>query len=328
MVSSDGHNVYVVNDAVSAAPPSQTSVSEFSRDPSTGALTHIGCLSTASEGSGTVVPSSMLGLQDLVITPDGRHAYGVAYPGSAEGAVVVFSRAPATGALTYGSCYGQSGGCMSTRPGTHIPLGLAVSPGETQMYVSYGNGPGTNNISTYSVDRASGSLTFAGCIANSLPSCSPSPDEFYDNGQLLRSADGRDLYVMDNADAIAAYARDPAPGVLTYAGCYSWPGRTGFGGNCTNTAAGLFYSTDMTLSPDGSQLYAVSWGNNPWSGGSLGDYGGGVVDQFRRVASIAVATAPRQSSPSLPTSPQAASRLTSARPYITAGRTAQAARSQ
>ncbi|HEY6397961.1 MAG TPA: beta-propeller fold lactonase family protein, partial [Solirubrobacteraceae bacterium] len=294
VISSDGHYVYVVNDSPSADPPAQTSVSEFSRDPATGALTHIGCLSTVSEGSCTVVPSNMLGLQDLVISPDGRHAYGAAYPRSTDGAVIVFSRAPTTGALTYGSCYGQSGGCISTRPGSHIPLAVAITPDGTQMYVSYGNSAGTNNISAYSVDRTSGSLTFAGCIANSLPSCSPSPDEFYDNGQLLPSADGRDLYVMDNAEAIAAYARDPATGVLTYAGCYSWPGRTGFGGHCTNTAAGLFYSTDMTLSPDGGQLYAVSLGNNPWSGpgGSLADTGGGVVDQFRRVASIAAATAP------------------------------------
>jgi hypothetical protein len=98
---------------------------------------------------------------------------------------------------------------------------------------------------------------------------------------------------MDNAEAIAEYARDPATGVLGYVGCYSWPGRTGYGGACTNTAAGLFYSQDMAMSPTGAELYAVSWGNNPWApGGSLANNGGGVVDEFARGADVAVSTPP------------------------------------
>jgi hypothetical protein len=292
--SPHGNNVYVINNNQQGAPGTVSSISEFSRAPGTGALTHIGCLDTASEGSCTLVPSSMIGLSTLVISSDGRLAFGAAYAGvSSHGAIVVFSRNPASGALTYVRCYGPGSGCISIQPHSTIPLSVAISPGASQLYVSYGDQPASNNISTYSIDSTTGALTFAGCIANALPSCSPSPDQFYDNAQLLPSPDGRDLYVMDNGEAIAEYARDPATGVLGYVGCYSWPGRTGYGGACTNTAAGLFYSLDMAMSPTGSALYAVSWGNNPWSAASgLADNGGGVVDEFARVADVAVSTPP------------------------------------
>ncbi|MGI8573186.1 MAG: lactonase family protein [Solirubrobacteraceae bacterium] len=292
LTSPDGHNVYVINHQ-QAAPSTVSSISEFSRAAGTGTLTHTGCLDTASEGSCTLVPGSMVGLRGLVISPNGRFAVGAAYPGGpAGGAVVEFSRDAASGALSYARCYGPGSGCISIQPHSTIPLSVAISPDASQLYVSYGDQATSNNISTYSIDSTTGALTFAGCIANALPSCSPSPDQFYDNAQLLPSPDGRDLYVMDNGEAIAEYGRDPATGVLSYVGCYSWPGRTGYGGACTNSAAGLFYSLDMVMSPSGSALYAVSWGNNPWSGpgGSLADNGGGVVDAFSRAADVVART--------------------------------------
>ena len=293
--SPDGSSVYVIGDNALASPTYQTSLSEFSRDPVTGALTHLGCLDTASAGPCTEVPTSMLGLRQLFVSPDGRHAYGVAYSSGSNGAVILFSRDTTTGALTYDRCYGQSGGCIAVVPHSHIPLSVSISSDGTQLYVSYGDSVSFNNISTYSVAPATGGLTFAGCIANGLAMCASSSDQFYDNGQLLPSPDGRDLYVSDNGDGISEYARDPATGVLSYVGCYSYVGavRQGpFFTSCTNTAPGLYYSQDMAISPNGSALYLPSWGNNPWSSGSLGNYGGGVVDEFSRVADVAASTPP------------------------------------
>ncbi len=182
-ISRDGTSLY-------SSSPKTSSVAEFRRDPTTGALTYSGCV-TGEYGRGTgpgdpctPIPtavdvgfdSGMWLIKQLQISRDGRSLYGLA---RGDDAVDSFSRDPATGALTYSGCVtgssdlaediGNPNPC-STLPGAAPhgdgsglgqPAALALDPRGRSLVVASSK---DSALSRFARNPTSGSLRFKGCL--------------------------------------------------------------------------------------------------------------------------------------------------------------------
>jgi 6-phosphogluconolactonase (cycloisomerase 2 family) len=93
-VSLDGTNVYVAAETGDA-------VAVFSRDQTTGALTQLpgsaGCVSETGSGGACADGTALDGMRSVAVSPDGKSVYAASFY---SGAVAIFSRDEATGALT------------------------------------------------------------------------------------------------------------------------------------------------------------------------------------------------------------------------------------
>jgi DNA-binding beta-propeller fold protein YncE len=290
-VSPDGRNVYVTSYPLGGAP---NGLASFSRNPVTGALTQLpgttGCMTpdgSSAAGPGTCTAVAALGNgdgHDFVISPDGKFAY---VAGAHSDAIVLFSRDPATGALTQlpgpAGCITADG---SSPAGAHTcqamanltgPFSATMSPDGRSLYVIDFEST-TAGIDVFARDFTSGALSEVQCLfdAPAPTGCDTARDVGGSQGIVI-SADG--LHAFSNVpDGISSLNRDPATGRLTQAsgsaGCISDDG-TDDQGNAT-CATGRFLEGlySMAISPDGHMLYATA-------GDGLGT--GGVV--FARVAS-------------------------------------------
>lgn len=184
-ISPDGSSLY-------ASSPGRGAVAEFSRDAATGALDFIGCIGSATRGSGPNDPCSLIptageipseggiwGLKDLVVSADGRNVYGVA--GDDE-SIVQFSRDLTTGALSYMGCItgnssiGEFGDgkppCTEIpgaskqgfRSGLLGPVDIALSPDGRRAFVA---ARGDNSIAVFARTPITGALSWKGCLTNS-----------------------------------------------------------------------------------------------------------------------------------------------------------------
>jgi 6-phosphogluconolactonase (cycloisomerase 2 family) len=183
-ISRDGRSLYT-------SAPVISSVAEFRRDPTTGALTYSGCI-TGDYGRGTgpgdpctPIPtaqeegfdSGMWLIKQLQISRDGRSLYGLS---RGDNAVDSFSRDPATGALAYSGCItgnGTLGGEITSteNPCTPVPgaqpggegsglsrpAALALDPSGRSLVVASAR---DSALSRFARDPASGGLTFKGCL--------------------------------------------------------------------------------------------------------------------------------------------------------------------
>jgi 6-phosphogluconolactonase (cycloisomerase 2 family) len=279
-VSADGASVYAV-------AANDDAVAQFGRDPATGVLTYVGCISgriettactqlpaASSQGdnSGIDFPAS------LAISADGKSVYVGSYN---DDGVVRFNRDPATGALTYAGCLtGETevAACVkipgaasaATDTGLDFLQDVAVSADGSSVYtVSQSD----DAVARFTRDPATGALTFAGCISGKteaacvhIPAAaSGGAKSGLDNiNYLAVSGDGKSLYTGSNDDsAIAGFNRDPASGALTYAscitgatqttGCAPIPGATADGSN-----SGFYRLGAIDVSADGRSVYAAA----------------------------------------------------------------------
>jgi len=248
-VSPDGASLY-------ATASSDTSISAFSRDPATGALTPQGCFTGETQSSPPCTQissvtsfggnSGMSGAQAAAVSPDGTSVYATA---QTDDAVVRFDRDPSTGALTYQGCItGEtesgpaapppgSGACaeIPTAASSGIDSGLddpqSIAVTNTSLYVA---ARGDDAVARF--DRApSGALTYQGCqsaetqtgpagtMACTLVTGASSigADSGLDFLQTVAlSPDGSSLYTASQSDsAVGRFDRDTGSGVLTYQGC-------------------------------------------------------------------------------------------------------------
>ena len=115
-VSPDGTNVYVVGGVEGHVAESFGVVAILKRDPTTGEVTDVGCLSSdGTDGrdgaSGICTPTaSLLGADGVTVAPDGRTVFVTA---SSSASIVAFAREPATGGLSRLGCLQ-----VTPRPGT------------------------------------------------------------------------------------------------------------------------------------------------------------------------------------------------------------------
>lgn len=244
VLTADGRFVFVVGAA-------DASVLRFARDPTTGVLTYLGCLTgeTATVGACSALPSTGPGglgsglaqPRWLTIGPEGRTLYAVA---TGDTAIARFSLDPSNGAFSFLDCVtGDSslGACSPIPSATAAGVdsgfrdarALAISPDGASLYLATGN---DHAISTFARDRETGALTYRDCLTTDTAvapgtgtgACTALGTPLADGANtgldgmrsMLISADGRSLYVASQFDhAVAEFDRDLVSGDLAFSGC-------------------------------------------------------------------------------------------------------------
>jgi len=175
-VSPDGKSVYAASNSVTA----------FSRNPTTGALSFI---ETERNGGGS---------SDVAVSPDGKSVYV-----SGSDSVAVFTRNATSGALSFVELEGLKGF-------PPVLQGLAVSPDGKHLYVSEYEGNNTygyGGVLVYSRNSTNGALTLV--EKHEGPSLDGAEE-------VAISRDGKSAYVPAyEADALNVFRRNATTGRLT-----------------------------------------------------------------------------------------------------------------
>ena len=198
------------------------------------------------------------------VSPDGRNVYVAGGVGS-NGAMAILARSRLTGRLTTlplrRGCvhvYRGSARCVGVRA-LETPSSIAVSPDGRNVYVA----ASSNSAVTTFARRADGSVSQpagrAACSSGYGGPCARAVTLAHPTSVAL-SPDGRSLYAVGNS-SIVVLARNPANGRLTQpagaAGCVNVRGASG----CTRVNAGSrIYRGQVTVSPDGRNVYAATGG--------------------------------------------------------------------
>jgi 6-phosphogluconolactonase (cycloisomerase 2 family) len=208
-VSSDGRNAYVADDFGGA-------ISEFSRDPATGALSQLpgdgACIKDSANAPGyTDCPTStpnLNGVFSVAVAPDGKNAYSGSDGGDA---ISAFDRDPRSGALHPmpgpARCISnndapESTKCDVTGNGLLGAEMVTISRDGHTVYVAAFHGMA---VAAFSRDTGSGALTQlpggAGCLADrraeqhTSTRCDATTDGLYQPRMVALSPDGRNGYV-------------------------------------------------------------------------------------------------------------------------------------
>lgn len=229
-VSPDGRSVY-------AGATGDAAVARFDRDPETGALSYVSCLSGNSDlapgGNGACfqvahataggAKSGLAALSSLAVSPDGGHLYAT----SDEGAIAAFGRGGG-GSIAYQGCL--TGSTMLGPGGSDACAEIPTATADEN-----GAGSGIGLLSGFAI-----------------------------------SPGGDAVYAYSHLDAAVARFQPTSVG-LAYRGCLSGDAQLGEAGVCATipsaTASGLDSGiaagiapapAALVLSPDGSSLYAAA----------------------------------------------------------------------
>jgi hypothetical protein len=233
-ISPDGRSLYLVSGSFHGSV-----IARFSREPLTGALTYVDCLTGDTEPSPTGVLSCALipgathggygsGLNEptgVVASANGRYLYVTA---GLDQTLATFARDPATGAI-------QFAGCLSTNDKTsrckHLSIGRWGFEGLSEPLLSpdgrflYAGASRAGTIDTFRID-ASGTPTFVGCLGGNgeVQRCDfkrgPLSSLELPTG-LTPSPDWHFLYATSGYGAIVALRRNASTGALTPSSCIS-----------------------------------------------------------------------------------------------------------
>ena len=251
--SPDGNNVYVAGFA-------GDSITTFDRAAATGQLTEAGCIANAgANGCTNPALDGLDGATGVAVSPDGQNVY---VTGNTAASLTIFDRDTSTGALTQTACLANTtvGGCSSlTKASLRGAWGVIVSPDGGNVYVASQSG---NSVTIFNRNSSTGTLTEAGCIANAgADSCTaPTYDSLLSARGLAISADGASVYVASTNSGdgtITVFDRNLSTGALTQASCVSNNGNVA---GCTDPALdSLGEASDVTVSPDGANVYSTSY---------------------------------------------------------------------
>ncbi len=193
----------------------------------------------------TLVSTVVLTSAALTLTPAVAHA-GLTFGGCFRDSQIPAARAPACAALP---TLGPSMSSIQFPPGS-----------STQLYAT-AEGAGAT---IFSRDPSTGALSYSGCVPTNIASgCPGSPVRTAVGAlsQLAFSANGQYAYASDSYQ-VNWFTREPASGALTFAGCILdsaghalFPEDTSCAGNL-ETGIGL--PQDLTMAPEGEQLYVAS----------------------------------------------------------------------
>lgn len=199
VVSPDGNNVYVGSFA-------GDNVTEFSRAPSTGALSFVSCTGSLSGCSATTgAPSAVNALQTLTVSPDGLDLYA----STATSDVATLSRSSSNGGLTYEGCIGdtQTSGCAAVSPAGALDdlISLAISGDGDSVYA----GSGDSVAMAVFGRAASGALTFSDCFGAVSGCTATSPSDALNSvAWIALSPDGSDVYTSgEDSSVLAVFPR-------------------------------------------------------------------------------------------------------------------------
>lgn len=225
-VSPDQRSVYVAGSL-------DNGLTVFSQNSFSGALTFV---ESWVDGMGGV--TSLAAVRGVAISPDGLFVYTAALTDSA---VTVFSRNPNTGQLTFvqaifdldtGGSFDGLGGAMD----------LTISPDGLHLYAAARS---DDAVVAFSRNTMMGTLALISVYSNnSGPGFGMDAPE-----RLQLSPDGQYLYVIaEQSQSIVSFSRDEMSGELGFLGTY-YDGQGG--------VDGLGCASDLAISPDGLNVYAV-----------------------------------------------------------------------
>ncbi len=252
-VSPDGKQVYT-------GGSSDATIGVFARDAATGKLTF---LSSVKDGVGGV--DGIAGVEDLVLTPDGKHLYAA---GRADDAVAAFERDATTGALTFVEREKNGLGGVT---GLDRPLALDVSPDGMHLYVASGsnaNFAGSDALTLFTRDAATGALTFVEAYVEGAAQGAATIDGIDQVSDVKVSPDGKHVYAAAEVDTlagprgngndwIARFDRDAATGKLT------WKERIAGFKICPTSPFGADAESFMVFGSEGIRLYVLkNWADN------------------------------------------------------------------
>ncbi len=233
-ISPDGAFLYV-------ASMNDDAIAIFARNAAMGELSFV---SKSKNGEGGI--DGLNGSRSLDISPDGAFLYAV---GMFDDALVSFSRDPATGGLTY---LGRIKDGEVGVDGLDGARSIAISPDGMNLYVASWD---DNALALFSRDPVTGMVGFLGRLKHG-------EDDIFalDAPHFLTvSPDGKNVYVaLWDEDAVSVYDRDLNTGLLNYNSKISNGGPDAVG----TTVGGLLGPRAALASPDGNQLYVVSWNSD------------------------------------------------------------------
>jgi DNA-binding beta-propeller fold protein YncE len=217
------------------------------------------------------------GAHAIAVSPDGKSLYAT---GLYEDTISIFSRNPATGALTPASCISdadpdvfEDSGCADFAEGLNEPFGIAVAPSGLDVYVA---ARGDRAVAHLTRDPVTGDLGEGGCVAytGDAAGCGGTTQPGLDSPRdLVVDPDGASVYVADGfaSGAVTRLARNPATGDISASGtCIGDPaGNPG----CALEQTGLVEAYSIAISRDGDSIYVASRGSNAIVGLSVPGFG-------------------------------------------------------
>jgi 6-phosphogluconolactonase (cycloisomerase 2 family) len=198
-ISPNGASAYLISQGANNA------VVEFSRNPETGLLTKIGCI-TDEATSSECATTSAKGLDlpyGITVSPDGKNVYVASLT---DEAVAEFSRNTETGALEqipgHECISGSAGsGCpITTAIGLKEVISVVVSPDGKNLYTAAGAKGAEGDVAAFARDSETGALEqLSGeeaCISEKVSGCATGPKGEHIQGSedLVVSPDGKNVY--------------------------------------------------------------------------------------------------------------------------------------
>ena len=255
-VTPDGRHVYVASSIADG-------ILALSRDPDTGMLKPLGCISDDGTDGMCVNGNTLRGASAVVASPDGRSIYLAASDSSA---ILTFERNAETGALTQRGCLmdgAPSGGSCVRGRALANPVALAMAhDGRTILVAAYDS----NAVVVLARNTTTGAIREVGCISTPYDE---NPRDGCAHVPLVESPVAvsvtRDLQRVYAAVAsgVVAFDRNTVTGTLAPAGCISyrgyWDDETT--ASCA-LARGVAGASGIELSPDGRNMYVSAWGSN------------------------------------------------------------------
>ncbi len=244
-VSPDGSSVYVTSE-------DDDSISHLTRA-ADGSLTFSGCIADTN-AEGCVVPAqpALDRAYGVAVSPNGTSVYVVSL---GDDSISHFNRA-ADGSLTFVGCDADTNaaGCdVGFQASLDGAYGVAVSPDGSSVYVASRSDDSISHFTR----AAGGSLTFAGCIADTnAAGCTVGfQDSLNGAVGVAVSPDGSSVYVTSEDDDSISHLTRAADGSLTFSGCIA---DTNAEGCVVPAQAALADASGVAVSPDGSSVYVAS----------------------------------------------------------------------
>jgi 6-phosphogluconolactonase (cycloisomerase 2 family) len=180
------------------------------------------------------------GASSIAVSPDGENAYATA---TAEDAIQVFSRNPATGALNAVHVARDGIGIVTGLDGARSVI---VSPDGKNVYAA---GSIADAVVAFT-RNANGQIVFLEKEQNGVGGVAELNNPF----ALAITRDGKNVYVASSLNySVQIFARDTATGTLSAGGHFV----DGEGG-----VDGLFLAESIAVSPDGRNVYVGGKGDN------------------------------------------------------------------